>query len=32
MSQFIPNMVMQGDNSSFIGLAMDANKARLDRN
>ncbi|PNX83886.1 NAC domain-containing protein, partial [Trifolium pratense] len=28
VSQFIPNMVMQGaDNSSFIGLAMDANKA-----
>ncbi|CAJ2678701.1 unnamed protein product [Trifolium pratense] len=33
VSQFIPNMVMQGaDNSSFIGLAMDANKARLERN
>ncbi|GAU32469.1 hypothetical protein TSUD_64190 [Trifolium subterraneum] len=33
MPQFIPNMVMQGgDNSSFIGLAMDASNARLDRN
>ena len=29
--QLIPNMVVQGDSSSFIRLAMDANKARLDR-
>nr|QSD99898.1 NAC family transcription factor [Melilotus albus] len=31
-SQFIPNLVMQGDSSSFIRLAMDANKAGLNRN
>ncbi|KAL1365198.1 hypothetical protein HN51_013279 [Arachis hypogaea] len=29
--QLIPNMVVQGDSSSFIRLAMDANKPRLDR-
>jgi len=31
-SQFIPNLVMQGGGSSFIRLAMDANKAGLNRN
>ncbi|TKY59211.1 NAC domain-containing protein 73 [Spatholobus suberectus] len=29
--QLIPNLVVQGDSSSFIRLAMDATKARLDR-
>ncbi|XP_020214029.1 NAC domain-containing protein 73 [Cajanus cajan] len=29
--QLIPNLVVQGDTSSFIRLAMDATKARLDR-
>jgi len=28
--QLIPNLVMQADTSSFIRLAMDATKARLD--
>ncbi|XP_057420984.1 NAC domain-containing protein 73-like [Lotus japonicus] len=30
-SQLIPNFVVQGDSSSFIRLAMDANKARFER-
>ena len=29
--QLIPNLVMQGDSSSFIRLAMDATKAKMDR-